>query len=172
MKISRSSTIILRPLATFSIFYRVEVYSQFKKFLSILAPKYLYLYLYLFKKEQIYSLGSLFYKPNLEEKFKATVKTIISFNKNKSSSVNLNFTRGFKNYLFLSNKCSYASRSNYSTLNCDLQGNISSHSAKDKYLNYLSLSSSIKYLDKYEDFSFKNRKIIKEKYYKKRGIYL
>jgi hypothetical protein len=37
---------------------------------------------------------------------------------------------------------------------------------KDKFLSYN------KYLDKYNDFSFKNRKIIKEKYLKKMGIYL
>jgi group I intron endonuclease len=39
-------------------------------------------------------------------------------------------------------------------------------STKDKFLSYN------KYLDKYNDFSFNNRKIIKEKYLKKMGIYL
>jgi len=103
-----------------------------------------------------------------EGKFKAKVKTIISFNKNQPSSLNLNFTLGFKNYLFLKQqeKIFYACKSNYST------GDNSSNLPKDKFHHYLSLSSSIKYLNKYEDFSFKNRKMIKEKYYKKRGIYL
>ena len=40
--------------------------------------------------------------------------------------------------------------------------------AKDRFLSI----SAKAYLDKYSDFSIKNRKIIKEKYYNKTGIYL
>jgi len=158
MKISRSSTIIFIPLAKPNHLYRVAVISNFTKFNSLLAPKDL------FKKERfLFFMLPILHK---EGKFKAKVKTIISFNKNQPSSLNLNFTLGFKNYLFLKEKIFYACKSNYST------GDNSSNLPKDKFHHYLSLSSSIKYLNKYEDFSFKNRKMIKEKYYKKRGIYL
>ena len=46
------------------------------------------------------------------------------------------------------------------------KSSLETQSVKDKF------NSSIKYLDRYDDFSFNNRKMIKEKYYNKRGIYL
>jgi GIY-YIG catalytic domain len=40
---------------------------------------------------------------------------------------------------------------------------------KDKNFNF---KPSIKYLDKYNDFSYRDRTIIKQKYFKLKGIYL
>jgi len=91
MKISRSSTIIFILLVHY--LYRIVVIFNFTKFNLLLAFKDL------FKKERfLFFMLSILHK---EDKFRAKVKTIISFNKNQLSSLNLNFILGFKNYLFL-----------------------------------------------------------------------
>jgi len=91
MKIPRSSTIIFILLVNH--LYSIAVIFNFTKFNLLLAPKDL------FKKERfLFFMLPILHK---ESKFKAKVKTIISFNKNQLLSLNLNFTLGFKNYLFL-----------------------------------------------------------------------
>nr|YP_010721243.1 GIY-YIG homing endonuclease [Cyathus striatus]WDS46394.1 GIY-YIG homing endonuclease [Cyathus striatus]WDS46429.1 GIY-YIG homing endonuclease [Cyathus striatus] len=170
-KISRSSTIILRPFI--STFYKVAENSNFPIFQFSNFPNFIWLLATkaLFKKEHIYFLYYLFYKPSLEAK--AKVNTMFScYNK---TSVNFKFTLGLKKFsLFVKQQEKFSmpvsGRSNYSTLNIKVNGDNSSNSPKDKFP--FSLSSSIKYLDKYDDFSYKNRKFIKDKYYNKRGIYL
>jgi len=160
MKISRSSTIIFILLVKPNHLYRVAVISNFTKFNLLLAPKDL------FKKERfLFFMLPILHK---ESKFKAKVKTIISFNKNQLSSLNLNFTLGFKIFLFLKQQEKISMHVNLIILLEIIQVTY----PKINFIIIFLYPSSIKYLNKYEDFSFKNGKIIKEKYYKKQGIYL
>lgn len=64
---------------------------------------------------------------------------------------------GFRNYK--TGKAGYKNKSENLKINLKLaQSSLDEKSTKDKFLSYN------KYLDKYNDFSFNNRKIIKEKY--------